>query len=320
MNTLIRGFIVLILVIASADLVAQNQHPKLNEVLAKVAESVRHNNYRGRLTYEHSGKLEVLEIEHGVIDGIEYSRIDYLNGPDRKVMKNGRHATCVSHGTRLMSGGVIDMGDGAFASIDRAYSTKFLGTERVAGRDSWVIQLVPRDEHRHSFIVAVDQASYLPTKTLFVASGGKPLERLHFVSLDTDVDFYGSMSEVAEWGSSREIDPMCSDGEALNSGSRWQPAWVPPGFVLSHYGFSEQDGHMETYTDGLATFSVLAKPVDPRAEAAVMPANASYKKGATVVVMGLIRSNAPPVHVSVVGEIPDETAKRILSSVQAAKL
>jgi len=317
-----RGFISFLPIILSSASLAQNPPTNLHELLAKVAESVRHNSYRGRLTYEHSGKLEVLEIVHSVVDGIEHQRVFYLNGPDRELVKNGRKVGCVTPGSHLLSGGIIEAADGmSVASIESAYNIKLLGSERVAGRDSWVLQLVPRDQHRHSFVIGVDQDSYLPTKTLFVASGGKPLERLHFISLDISTEHIGDDAELSVEESVFDgADTTCGHSEALVAGSSWQPAWIPPGFVLSHYDFTDVDGHMETYTDGLASFSVVARPVNSPVGQGLLPRNTSYKKGATVVVMGMIANSALPVHISVVGEIPNDTAKRILSSVREANL
>jgi sigma-E factor negative regulatory protein RseB len=112
----------------------------------------------------------------------------------------------------------------------------------------------------------------------------------------------------------------CSGAEALDKGSRWQPAWVPPGFVLANYTFSEADGHMETYTDGLASFSVFAKPLYAGDDNTGLPqVSTTVKKGATVVLMRLLAQEPEAVQVSVLGEIPSDTAARVIASVAAVK-
>lgn len=287
--------------------------PAVDELLQRVGEALRKNSYRGRITYEHSGRLEVVDIEHLVVDGVEHDFLRFLNGPQQELIKSGRRVDCETKGTQLFKGEAFDGGGGQSAKINQSYRSKYLGSERVAGKESWVVQMIPRDRHRHSFVLAVDQASFLPTKTLYVGSNGSPLERLHFVALETMIEA-SSKVEQGEFSEFIESEPCPSYKQAATSD--WQPQWIPPGFVVSNYSVSDNDEHIETYTDGLASFSVIAKPVTEIAETAVLPGNSVHMEGATVVAMRLVTNQSAPVRVSLVGEIPGETAQRILSSVE----
>jgi len=320
MKSCIRGVIAFsALFLSSLSVSAQHSGPEAQVLLANVAKALRQTNYRGRITYEHSGKLDVLEVSHSVLDGVEYEKVFYLNGPERSLVKSGRKVACETRGGKLLGGGIVQLSDGAIASIQSSYSIKMLKSERVAGRDSWVLQMVPRDNHRHGFILAIDKQSYLPTMSLFLASGRKVLERLHFVSLETDAPF-----TLADYGVSAspldvaKQDGTCPELNSLGDAGRWQPAWLPNGFVLSAHNYTPEDGYMETYTDGLASFSVFVKPLNSANDkASSLALQSSLKKGATVVVMSLVSNASEPVHVSVLGEIPSDTASRIMASVKA---
>lgn len=321
MSAFLRGFFLVLPALIGQYSFAQNNAPNVKHLLSNVAQSMRNTNYRGRLTYEHSGKLEVLEIAHSVIDGVEYERVFYLNGPDRSVVRHGRRPDCATHGGILLSGGRIQLSDGSLSKLEAHYKFNLVGAERVAGRDSWMVQLAPRDEYRHSVILSIDMTSYLPTKALFVGKERKVLERLHFVSLETDVSFDKDEFGKPVQGSFLADSHTCSDGKALMKASGWQPTWVPPGFARSGYQYSAQDGHMETYTDGLASFSVFAKALGDDDTNSLPPISTNYMKGATVVMMRLISDESPQaVHVSVLGEIPSSAASRILSSIKATQL
>lgn len=303
-----------------------SQTPSAQDLLSRLAKAVRYGNYAGRLTYEHSGKLEVMEIAHAVFDGVEYERVSYLNGPRRGVVKSGRKSDCATLGSHLFAGGKISVEQGHIA-LASAYQAKVIGVERVADRLSWIIRIQPKDELRHGLVLAVDQENFLPTKTLFVSATGKVLERLHYVSLDQNSEF--TKPYFVDAGSYTSLEDNCPENKAPQSKSIWRPSWIPAGFVLSHYTYSDEDGHMETYTDGLASFSIFSKAaVDVKLknnaskvsnEGAVL-ASTGAKKGATLVLMKTLMKASTPTQIAVIGEIPKDTANRILTSVEASSL
>lgn len=313
------GFALVVCFTYSSHLFAQT--PDIKQLLSQVSDAVSQSNYHGRLTYEHSGRLEVIEISHAVSQGVEYERVVYLNGPDHQIYKKGRTAACATLGSRLLSGSLVDsasLSSGGQVQLHDAYDYQMMGEERVAGKLSWILQFVPKDEHRHGLILAVDQHSFLPTKILTISGGRKVLERLHFVSLDTDLKFESAQFEgFDETELSVRNNVNCPELQSVVSASVWQPSWIPSGFILSGYQFSEKDGHMETYTDGLAAFSIFSKPSAESNFALLAGLHAGgVKKGATVIVVGAIPESKPVVQVSVLGEIPQHTANRILASVK----
>ncbi len=293
--------------------------PQVTELLANVANAIRSGNYKGRLTYEHSGKLEVVEISHGVREGVEFEQVLYLNGPERQLNPVHKAVNCLSVGGHLMAGGMFERLGLPASALNQSYEYHILGSERVAGHMSWVLQLVPKDADRHGVILAIDKQSFLPTKSLFVTNGRKVLERLHFVSLDTDVKFDDAFfsGDTKSIGREARAKTSCEPPSKLvSSKATLHPAWLPAGFVLSGYHYSDEDGHMETYTDGLVAFSVFVKPVSHASALNPAGTRASVKKGATVVVINTI-DDSTPIQVAVLGEIPQKTANRILASIGA---
>ncbi|VUD56517.1 Sigma factor AlgU regulatory protein MucB [Thalassocella blandensis] len=291
---------------------APSSFPQASDVLAKVVSALKHTNYRGRITYEQNGKLEVMEVSHAVIGGLEYEKIYFLNGDDRELAKQGKSVGCQSMGDKLLSGMPINLSSGNFAALEKSYRMAVIGEDRVAGRSAWVLQMLPADEYRHGVIYTIDKSSYIPLKTMYVSSSRKVLERLHFVSLDTDVSF-----KVEDFpGSTEYSNTRCKrDKTEMPQGeSQWKPSWVPPGFVLSAYSFTEEDGHIETYTDGLASFTVIIKPLQEQVASANFSTN--LRKGATIILLRHYGSAQMPIQASLLGEIPSDVAGRILSSVK----
>ena len=89
-----------------------------------------------------------------------------------------------------------------------------------------------------------------------------------------------------------------------------QPAWVPNGFVLSDYSYSDEDGHMATYTDGLSVFSIFIGRVTDK------PSQAVVRNGATVSLLTSVPSDNQFVTITVVGEVPAVTAHRVTQSLR----
>lgn len=284
------------------------------QMLPEVAKALKHANYRGRVTYEQGGKLEVMEVSHGVIDGQEYEKILFLNGDERALAKQGRETSCTKVGETLLNGLVLNQPDGSIAALQRSYHISVVGEDRVAGREAWVLQMLPNDEFRHGVLISIDKQSYLPLKTLYVTSGRKVLERLHFVSLEVPVVF-----QADDFADYHVLDEQkCSANKSPASYvSDWRPTWIPPGFVLSNATISRETGHIHTYTDGLASFSVFVQPIAfTDGDRGHMSTN--MRKGATVILLRRVGTIENPVQISLLGEIPSVVASKILASVNIA--
>jgi sigma-E factor negative regulatory protein RseB len=88
---------------------------------------------------------------------------------------------------------------------------------------------------------------------------------------------------------------------------------VPSGFTLTDA--ATDDGRRRTYTDGLAAFSVFLEPlrgdIQPGEGMARQGSTTSYTRGMTL--------NDRPVLVTVIGEVPVNTARMVADSVTQAK-
>lgn len=284
----------------------------VDEILDRASRSLQEKNYRGRLTYEFGGALDTLEIIHANRDGIEYERLEHLNGPRREVVRRGHSVKCVTTGGFLMRGGLISAGGGA-VSLAQNYHFYLRGDERIAGRDALILQIAPRDPYRYGLTLAVDKASGLPLMLLTTNPEQKVLERFQFVNLEVD-------GEIEDG----DLEAVYQDHLALGpedvacvrapvSMATWQAGWLPEGFVLSQFETTKGNGESLTYTDGIGSFSVFVKPSDPKQPSKVGVA----QRGATLVLLsGLSLPERGEVDVVVVGEVPSATAQKVAASIQ----
>lgn len=292
--------------------------PMPAQLLSLMASAVRENNYQGEFTYEYSGNVNAYQITHAVIDGIEREKIYPLNGTKTEIVRSGRSLDCGTIGGKLLSGLKITSSDGLEFSLENNYHFVLREKDRIADSDAWVMQLVPRDEHRLGVSVALDSSSYLPLRYLVFNSEKKLVERLQFVSLKNNVPLTHSDFAIDK-AALNIVTPssLCVKDSYTPAGhSPWKPAWLPRGFLHTGYSYSEDDGYMETYTDGLGAFSIFVKPIDVESGQSNRLKQGVAQKGASVAILNIVPIDSMPLQVSVVGEIPRATAQKIALSLR----
>lgn len=294
----------------------------IGDVLSRLETAEREMSFRGHFTHEHGGTIDTFEILRLVVDGIEYEKTSKLTGPEREKTRIGRDTRCLTKSNHLLRGHHLNLKLGGAVSLEQSYSFYFLGEDRIAGRDTLVIRIEPKDGFRYGYWLSVDKASGLVVRSVITAGRKKALERSQYVyveeinesvkpeTLISDDDMQKIRSEIVN----RENGYSVCDLNVQYT-SPWRPSWVPPGFLLTSYSYTEEEGHMETYSDGLGVFSVFvndsAQPQTQRVLA---------HRGATVALMSRLELPDRTLNVAVVGEIPLLAAQKISSSIVVATL
>ncbi|MFV8781785.1 MucB/RseB C-terminal domain-containing protein [Microbulbifer sp. SA54] len=272
--------------------------------LNKMAEAVTSLEYRGLVTFEHVGMLETLEVVRGIRGGELVERVRYLSGTSRELVSRGHDAHCRREGSPLSRAGIWSRS--GQENVQALYHVLLRGDERVADRDAVVLELRPKDVHRLGMVVSVDRQTGLPLKSLLVNANGQILERYQFVQLDlspvSDKDL------AAHTDSARETDTMAACGSIV---SRWQVRWIPPGFKAVA-AREVENGEMLVYSDGLSVFTVFIQMLGPE-----MNFNGRAVRGATVAYMDHVLEGEQRYTITVVGEIPVQTAQLVARAIAA---
>lgn len=281
----------------------QAREAEIQALLGKLSNAVTNLEYRGLVTFEHVGVMETLEVVHGIRNGEPVERIRFLTGAPREMVSRGHDAQCRRDGSPLSRAGLwSNMG---LQNVQGNYQFLLRGEERIADRETVVLEARPRDMHRFGMVVSVDRETGLPLKSLLVAPAGRVLERFQFVELDLAPVADSDLQPHTD--SARESD---STGHCGSLVSRWQLGWVPNGFKAVA-ARELADGEMQVFSDGLSAFTVFVQKLGP---------NMNYRgravRGATVAYMDHIEINDEHYTVTVVGEIPDNTAQLVAKSVK----
>lgn len=296
----------------AAPVSAQSNLDTVDDLLQRASTALQEKDYKGRFTYESGNILETVEIVHAVKNGVEYERIQHLNGKVREFVRSGRSQDCVTMGSFLLRGGLVSTRTGA-VSLAQNYHLYIRGSDRIAGREAAVLQAVPKDEYRYGMVLGVDKVSGLPLMSLVTSTSKTALERFQFVQLEVG-DEIGQLDLHPESRTHRVLQGSvdCSRSDKLSGESSWQARWLPAGFLLADVGRDKSGRDVLTFTDGLASFSVF---IDDLSQAEQFKTGVA-RRGATVAVMTVLTGASDKYGVVFVGEVPLSTAKRVVASLQ----
>ncbi len=287
--------------------------------LERLGPALNMTSYRGVFVYARGESVHSMQIAHRYTDGVVEERLVLQDGGSGEIVRKGMNVVCVLPETgRVKLDQVIPSGPfaEAFTSqlmpVSRWYRAEMKGEDRVAGYDVVSVALSAKDTDRYSHRLWLEKSTGLLVKSHVRNAEGEVLEQFQFTSLHIGEDIPDSEFEIRTQG--REIsrtlggpDPQASVVQRMNG---WQLGWRPEGFVPAAAPRSGK-GQAIAFSDGLAAFSVFVEPAGP----VQMPTGAS-KIGATTIYMHQVKEGGNAFLITVVGELPPQTARQVAESVR----
>ena len=281
--------------------------------------------YDGVFMYRGGSEIAMLRIVHLNVDGVKRIRLVHLNGAPREVIRHGDHVVrMVPLNETLRVGRSTPVGPWgrSFAprlqAAEKHYRMHIDGEDRIAGRRAVHIKVCPWDENRFGHRLWLDHATGLLLRSELHDAQGDNLEVFQFASLVIGEGIPESALEP-EPGEAWVHEPLTAQSSEARAPAvpiRWHAGWVPDGFVMADAEVCDLRGSGEAVTtmmwsDGLAAFHVFVEST-PDGNASDLVS----RDGATVVVTHVARPPQMDQHlVTVVGEVPTRTARRIARSV-----
>ncbi len=295
---------------AVSDAATSASLPSVQALLSKMSQDATRINYRGSFTYQNQTSIELqsFRVEHWLENGVEHDRLLFLNGPERLIVRDGQHVDCKAMGDKLLQGSFSQIGKNIVA-MDQLYKFEIRGRERIAGRWSRVLQVIPKDPYRYGYFLSIDEETGLVLKSWLIDENARPLERYQFIALELNPDVTQLKAQVLPRQHKAVADVTPCNPTELNKPSAWQVAWVPPGFVFAGERRLSTGQTMLMYTDGLTTFSIFLE-----ATKSFVPEGVG-KRGATLANMSRLVVKDVVYRVSVVGEIPVAAAAKIAQNI-----
>ncbi|MDH5326498.1 MAG: MucB/RseB C-terminal domain-containing protein [Gammaproteobacteria bacterium] len=285
--------------------------------LNQMGEALKTLNYHGTLVYSHDGQLESMQLIHKKDKNGEYERLVHLSGAPREVIRKNDVVTSYLPDSRSVVVRQRRFNSHLFAKLSKnigdfvgVYNILLGGTDRVAGRQTHIILIQPKDQYRYGYRLWVDQSSGLLLKSELTESG-KPLEQMMFVNIEVLKNIPDTMLNPGVSGEAYTWHHNKKDDRAPSVNANWEVKQLPNGFMVTgHYiqqiQNSDQSAEHLVISDGLASISIYIEDIGAENQGYA----GAFRKGA----VNIYGSKYDNHQVTVVGEVPHETVKFIAGS------
>lgn len=325
----------LVLVALMGGVVKADESGEVRDWLDRMNHALSNLDYQGTFVYQHDNQLDSIRIVHIANERGEHERLTSLNGAPREVIRTENTVRCILPddnsivvNRRLTTSLFPTMPASQVADLERHYRFKLGPRDRIAGLETQVIGVMPRDPYRYGYRLWLESDTGMLLKSELLDHDGNSLEQVMFTEIslgdriplsalktqfgDAGLDF-GPMpptpAEVAEEGD--EPESATPDRTAQ---LKWTTTGLPPGFHLKSHDWeslSEQARPAEhmVFSDGLASVSVyVEKPHSPGAGAR----DGASRMGA----VNAFTRQFQDYRITVVGEVPPVTVRNIAARVR----
>jgi len=258
--------------------------------LQKMVVAAQKLNYTGTFTYQSGGSAETSRITHVVAANGEQEKLEVLDGSPREVLRTNDEVRCflpedktVIIERRWQYKGFPALLPSSFGGLGEYYKIHKGELSRVAGLESQLIILEPRDALRYGHLFWADTNSGLLLKARMVDERNDTIEQFAFsqVQIGGTINRDLLKSRFAEQSTHWRVQNAHA-AETLPAGGDWVFKTQLPGFRKSA-GMKRQTARAGVeaahfvFADGLASISVF---IEPLAEGDVRPGPATYSAGA----------------------------------------
>ncbi|WP_140921391.1 sigma-E factor regulatory protein RseB [Limnobaculum xujianqingii] len=260
--------------------------------------------------------IESLQYRHSIQNGKPLVQLINMDGPQREAILRGIEVSYFEPGMEPFSirgDHIVDsLPSLVFADIDRLeqyYDFVPVGRSRIANRICDVVRVVPRDGLRYSYVVWLDTETKLPLRTDLLDRDGDTLEQFRVVAFSDGDSVKAKMADF----SMPVMPPLLAVPPGDKLTMSWSVGWLPQGFSESsrsrHTVSDAKSSVVESrlYSDGLFSFSLNVSPSSYQGQTS----EHSLRQGRRTIHTET-RNN---VEITVIGELPPATAKRVATSV-----
>ena len=298
----------------------------MNDWLLRMHESSKKRAYIGTYVVSSGGSMSAAKIWHLCEGSQQIERVETLTGaprtifrhndkvvtflPEQKVVRTEKRESVATFPDLIQSA------DGRIADF---YTLKADGVERIAGLESDVVLLLPKDNLRFGYRVWTEQKRGLVVKLQTLDAGGQVLEQAAFseLQLDAPVKMDKLMQMMAKVDGYRVEQPALVKTTANAQG--WLLKAPVAGFKpMSCYkrptsvdSASGDEPMQWIFSDGLASVSLFVEPFDRQRH----EKETSMSMGATQ----SMSKQLGPYWLTVMGEVPVVTLRLFANALERKK-
>lgn len=299
------------------------------DLIESMAQAVSSLNYEGTFVHAQGMRMTTMQILHSTHEKGELERLTSLDGEEREVIRNNSLVTCIwpdSRSVVVSKSKPRDLLPQIDASLvdDNRYRFSMGMADRVAGRETHVVEVESRDEFRYGYRFWIDTETSMLLRSMLLDGPDNPVEQIIFTSISYPETIDVTRFEIAtDKATNSWLEPKKAQSEALqedNSDDSDEIAdkvafsGLPEGYREVSETYSPmpiQDGPVShvMLTDGMASVSVYVEYVELANQSNTMLGLSSM---GAMNAYGVSSVNAV---ITAVGEVPAATVKAIALAV-----
>ncbi len=323
-------FCAAVLLSATSRVFAQSGDPATDhrtaaDWLNRIHQAAQQQNYEGAFVYQRGSFVQSSRIAHYATrnDG-EYEQLESLDGKPRKMLRHNddlytfvpeRHLCVIEK--RQNKDSFPALLSAPADQVLSVYEPKLLGTDRVAGIDSQVIELDPKDAYRYAYKLWADTKTGLLLRAQTLDPAGQVLEQLSFsqIRIGVPVDKAAIVNGIRNTAGWTVVHPPIEPVDMEAQG--WQMPPTVPGFrkirelrrpmAARDAGDPTIPVDQAVFSDGLAAISIFVEPVEKNTRK-----EGSGSSGATHV---LVKRHGD-FWITLLGEVPQATLQQFASAIE----
>lgn len=299
--------------------------PDGGQWLQRVTSAAQKLSYSGTFVYRNGSRSETSHIVHLASNGNQVEKLDVLDGSPREVIRNNDEVRCYLPESHLV---IVEQRSvrrtfpsllpTSLAGLSDHYFIRKGSTARVAGFDSQIVRLEPRDAWRYGHQLWVDVGSGLLLKADIFDERGESIESMAFTDLhigepatpDALKSSYAAAAKESWQLRQAKLRDMRDDAQWLFHaelpGFRRQAAMRRS--MTKDAGSEDLNMLHWVYSDGLAALSVFISPLHQSAE----PVEEGVQSlGALSVMKRVVDGH----QVVVMGDLPPAAVKRFAEGI-----
>ena len=270
-----RAFLLLLSLSVAQSAFADGQATALDglQFLSRARFAAQRLDYAGTFIYQQGPQVWTSRIVHLRVGDISKEKLEVLDGPPRETIRNVEEIISYLPAERRL---IVEsrISEKAFPAlpgvspeqIAQYYRARKIAGDRVAGRDTEAIALVPIDAMRYGYRLWLEKSSGLLMRAQTLNEKGQVIEQIAFTTLAigniTRAQIRPAYPDTRGW----RIDNAVAKPLDL---SHWTAKWMPGGFrqihsVKRHMGGliagrpgSQKEVEQLVYSDGLAGISIF---------------------------------------------------------------
>jgi sigma-E factor negative regulatory protein RseB len=160
------------------------------EWIRKMSQAMQELTYEGVFVYLHGNEVETMKVVHDFDAMGERERLSSLNGEARVIIRDAENVTCIWPGSKSV---IVTKSKprtpfpkfeaASMPAFTQHYNFISLGADRVAGHESQIVAMMPKDQFRYGYKLWIHKKSHLLLRSMLLDMNEKIIEQVMFTSI-----------------------------------------------------------------------------------------------------------------------------------------